>query len=75
MSVDADAVAVALTRLADLGDAVQCNVALGFAEDARIVGHRLRLNETDGFRRHFVGDALLFHISTKLSNHPSLQDL
>ena len=38
MSVDADAVAVALTRLADLGDAVQCNVALGPMTTYRVGG-------------------------------------
>ena len=38
MSVDTDAVAVALTRLADLGDAVQCNVALGPMTTYRVGG-------------------------------------
>ena len=38
MSVDADAVAVALTHLADLGDAVQCNVALGPMTTYRVGG-------------------------------------
>ncbi len=38
MSVDADAVAVALTHLADLGDAVQRNVALGPMTTYRVGG-------------------------------------
>ncbi len=38
MSVDADAVEVALAHLADLGDAVQCNVALGPMTTYRVGG-------------------------------------
>ena len=38
MSVDADAVELALTRLADLGDAVQRNVALGLMTTYRVGG-------------------------------------
>ena len=38
MSVDDDAVAVALTHLVDLGDAVECNVALGPMTTYRVGG-------------------------------------
>ena len=62
MSVDADAVEVALAHLADLGDAVQCNVALGPMTTYRVGGPAaIFVRVTD--RRQLVAVADAAHAS------------